>query len=291
MGEAIAERIFDAGYPLNVFNRTPERADSLARRGAAVLASAAETLASADVCVTMLADDAALEAIVLADDGVLAGARPGTVLVDMSTVSIAVSRRVAERASERGVGYLRAPVSGNPTVVRGGTLTIVVSGPRDVAHRVDGLLHAIGPKVVHVGTADEARAVKLVLQILIGGTAELLSEALVLGEASGVDRAALLEVICSSAAGSPFVGYKTAPLLADDYSATFTTAMMLKDVDLVLDAAVEAEVSLPFTERLRPLLVECAERGYADKDFMALFLLLQEATDSDSTATQGQVRQ
>jgi 3-hydroxyisobutyrate dehydrogenase-like beta-hydroxyacid dehydrogenase len=237
MGEPIAERVLEAGFPLSVFNRTAARAEPLARRGATVLGSAREALARADVCVTSLADDGALDAVLLGEDGVLAGARPGTVLVEMSTVSVAASERVAERAEAAVVEYLRAPVSGNPTAVRGGTLTVVVSGPEQVAAGLDPLLRAIGPKVLYVGEGDSARVVKLVFQILIAGTAELLAEALVLGESAGVGREKLLEAINASAIGSPFVAYKSPPILRDYCSATFTTALMLKDVDLVLALA------------------------------------------------------
>ncbi len=224
----------------------------------------------------MLADDDALEAVVLGEAGLLSRAPRETVLIDMSTVSVTVSERVAERAAEAGVAYLRAPVSGNPSVVRAGNLTIIVSGSADVVERVDELLHAIGPKVLYVGEGERARVVKLVLQILIGGTAELLGEGLVLGEAAGIDQRTLLEVINSSVVGSPFIAYKTDPLLRGDYSATFTTAMMLKDVDLVLRLAGESDLALPFTRQLRTLLDAAAERGYADMDFMALFLQLRE---------------
>jgi 3-hydroxyisobutyrate dehydrogenase-like beta-hydroxyacid dehydrogenase len=282
MGVPIAERILDAGYPLAVFNRTPARAEPLAELGARVLDSASEALAAADVCVTMLADDAALEAVAAE---VLAGAQQGTTLVDMSTVSVIASARVAELAARANVDFLRSPVSGNPTVVRAGTLTLVVSGPEEAARRLDGLLHAIGPKVFYVGEGERARVVKLALQVLVGGTAELLGEALLLGEAGGVDRARLLEVIGASAVGSPFVGYKTEPLLRDDYSATFTTAMMLKDVDLVLDLAEEKRLVVPFTRLLRRLLEATAEGGHADQDFMALYLQLRDAAAAESVAT------
>src|SRR5262249_54288841 len=151
----------------------------------------------------------------------------------------AASARIAERADDAGVDYLRSPVSGNPGVVRSGTLTLVVSGPEDAAQRLDPLLRAIGPKVFYVGEGERARVVKLTLQVLVGGITELLGEALVLGEAGGVDRAKLLEVINASAVGSPLTGYKGEALQRDDYSATFTTALMLKDVDLVLDLAEE----------------------------------------------------
>jgi 3-hydroxyisobutyrate dehydrogenase-like beta-hydroxyacid dehydrogenase len=281
MGTPIAERILEAGFPLAVFNRTRARTTPLAERGATVLDSAADALADADVCITMLADDDALEAVA---PEVLGGARPRTTLVDMSTVSVAASERVAERADEAGVEFLRSPVSGNPSVVRGGTLTLVVSGPEDVASRLDGLLRSIGPKVFYVGEGERARVVKLTLQVLVGGIAELLGEAVVLGESGGVDRAKLLEVINASAVGSPLTGYKGEALLRDDYSATFTTAMMLKDVDLVLDLAAERRLVLPFTARLRELLDGAIEGGHADEDFMALYLALREAARESTGA-------
>jgi 3-hydroxyisobutyrate dehydrogenase len=281
MGEPIAERILDAGFPLSVFNRTPARAEPLAARGATVLGSQAEALAAADVCVTSLADDDAVEAVLLGGGGVLSGARAGTVLVEMSTVSPAASERVAEAAAAAGVDYLRAPVSGNPTAVRGGILTIVVSGPEAVAADLDPLLRAIGAKVLYVGEGERARVVKLVFQILVAGTAELLAEALVLGESAGVEREKLLEAIGASAVGSPFVAYKSPPLLRDDYSATFTTALMLKDVDLVLALAEEHGVSLPFARHVRMLLEATAESGRADEDFMALYPHLRQSANRD----------
>jgi len=281
MGTPIAERILDAGYRLAVWNRTRSRAEPLEARGATVLGSAADAFIEADVCVTMVADDDALEAVA---PEVLAGARPGTTLVDMSTVSVAASERVAERATAAGVEFLRSPVSGNPTVVRGGTLTLVVSGPEGTARRLDGLLRSIGPKVFYVGEGERARVVKLALQVLVGGITELLGEAVVLGESGGVERGRLLEVINASAVGSPLTGYKGEALLRDDYSATFTTAMMLKDVDLVLDLAEERRLALPFTRHLRGLLEGAIEGGHGDEDFMALYLALREAARESTGA-------
>jgi 3-hydroxyisobutyrate dehydrogenase-like beta-hydroxyacid dehydrogenase len=283
MGVAIAERILDGGFPLVVANRTRKRAEPLAARGAAVLDSPSEALQKADVCVSSLADDAAVDAVLLGEGGVLAGARPGKTLVETSTVSVGCSEQVAAAASAAGVEYLRAPVSGNPVAVRAGTLTIVVSGPEKVFAELEPLLRAIGPKVIYVGDGEQARVVKLVFQILIGGTAELLSEALVLGESAGVERSRLLEAIGASAAGSPFVAYKSPPLLADDYSATFTTALMLKDVDLVLDLARERGVELPFARHLRTLLEATADGGHADEDFMALYLQLRQSLTDEVT--------
>ncbi len=275
MGTAIAERLLGAGYSLVVQNRTAEKAEPLAGRGAAVAKTPADLAGEVDVILTSLADDDALEAVAME---LFAAARPGTVLVDMSTVSPAASGRVAALADAASVGYVRAPVSGNPSVVRAGNLSFIVSGRRETLERIDPVLRAIGPAVHHVGEGEEARIVKLAINSMIAGLAQLISEALVLGEAAGVSRAALLEVMGSSAAGAPFVRYKTEPLLRDDFSATFTTALMEKDIELVLDAADDAGVELPIAREMKTLLRAAIEAGYADDDFIALFLHLRSAS-------------
>jgi 3-hydroxyisobutyrate dehydrogenase-like beta-hydroxyacid dehydrogenase len=278
MGTAVAERLLGADYRLVVFNRTAQKADGLAAQGAEVAETPAELLEQTDVVVTSLANDDALEAVAAQ---VLPAARPGTVLVDLSTVSPAVSARVAALADEAAVDYLRAPVSGNPTVVRAGNLSFMVSGPRETLDRVEPVLLAIGPTIHYVGEAEQARIVKLAINLMIAGLAQLISEALVLGEAAGVSRQTLLEVMGSSAVGAPFVKYKTEPLLRDDYSATFTTALMEKDIDLVLDAAEEAGLELPVASEMKTLLRAAIDAGYADDDFMALYLHLRSASGQE----------
>jgi 3-hydroxyisobutyrate dehydrogenase-like beta-hydroxyacid dehydrogenase len=282
MGTAIAERLLEARFPLVVHNRTLEKTAPIAARGAAVAATGPELAARVDVVLTSLANDDALEAV--AGD-VIPACRPGTVFADMSTVSPAASARVASLAAAASVDYLRAPVSGNPTVVRAGNLSFIVSGPRAALERADPVLRAIGATVHHVGDGEEARIVKLAINLVIAGLAQLMSEALVLSESAGVSRAALLEVMGTSAAGAPFVKYKTEPLLRDDFSATFTTALMEKDIDLVLEAAGENGVELPLAHELKHLLRSAIEAGYADDDFMALFLHLRSVShDRDQEA-------
>jgi len=281
MGTAFAERLLDAGYGLVVMNRTPAKAAPLEARGAAVAGGYADLAESVDVVLTSLADDDALDEVAAA---LLAKAKPGTVLVDTSTVSPAVSARVSSRAEAASVSYVRAPVSGNPTVVRAGNLSFIVSGPSETLDRVEPILLAIGPTVYRVGDAEEARVVKLAINLMIGGLAQLMAEALVLGEASGVSRAALLEVMGGSAAGAPFVRYKTDALLEDDYSATFTTALMGKDLDLILDAAGDAGVELPVATGLQAIVRAAIEAGYADDDFMALFPFLASTSRSHAAA-------
>src|SRR5215211_2820216 len=272
MGTAFAERLLDGGYDPLVYNRTASKADPLAARGAAVADTAAELAERVDVVLTSLPNDGALESVA---EEVLGAMQAGSVLVDLSTVSPSASARVASLAEAASVEYLRAPVSGNPTVVRAGNLSLIVSGPREALERVEEVIRVIGPTVHHVGEGEQARVVKLAINLMIAGLAQLISEALVLGEAAGVSRAALLEVMGSSAVGAPFVKYKTDPLLRDDYSATFTTALMEKDIDLVLDAAEQEGVLLPLARELKSLLRETVEAGYAEDDFIALFAHLR----------------
>lgn len=278
MGSALAERLLGAGYPLTVHNRSPEKAADLLARGAAPAETAGELAAAADIVVTSLSDDAALEAVAAE---IVSQAGPGTVLVDTSTVSPEASARVAVQAARAAVDYLRAPVSGNPGVVRAGNVTFIVSGPRAALERVEPMLLAVGRAVHVVGDGEQARIVKLSINLVIAGLAQLMSEALVLGEASGVEREALLEAMGDSAAGAPFVKYKTEPLLRDDYSATFTTSLMEKDIDLVLEAAVAAGVQLPVAGELKRLVRSTVEAGYGDDDFMALYLHLRSAAKQE----------
>ncbi len=278
MGSAFAERLLDGGYHLTVFNRSRAKADPLVDRGAAVAETAEELAAAVDVVLTSLSDDDALESVA---GTVVGAARPGTVLADASTVSPDASARVAALAERAGIEYLRAPVSGNPGVVRAGNVAFIVSGPPAALERAVPVLRAIGPVVHVVGDAEQARIVKLAINLVIAGLAQLIAEALVLGEASGVSRASLLETMGDSAAGAPFVRYKTEPLLRDDYSATFTTSLMEKDLDLVLDAARAVGTQLPLAAELKALVRSAIDAGYGDDDFMALFPHLRSASQQE----------
>jgi 3-hydroxyisobutyrate dehydrogenase-like beta-hydroxyacid dehydrogenase len=274
MGEPIARRLLAAGHELAVWNRSPGKADRLVAGGALEAASPAEAARDAHLSVTMVLDDAALLAVTTGEGGVLTdGCR--AVLVDMSTVSPAASRAVAELAQAAGVDYLRAPVSGNPSVVEAGNLTIIVSGAEDAFARVEPVLRDIGPNVFYVGGAEEARVLKLALNLMIAGSAELIAEAVALGEAHGLDRAKLLEVMGASSVGSPFVKYKAPPLIAHDYTATFTVNAMWKDLALILEAAREGSVPLPVTAAIQQLIVGCIGSGMGEADLMALLPRLQ----------------
>jgi 3-hydroxyisobutyrate dehydrogenase-like beta-hydroxyacid dehydrogenase len=244
MGAPIADRLEQAGHELSVWNRSPAPTEPFSERGIHVHGAPRQAWEHADVCLTML--------------------------VDMSTIGVDSSARVAEECERRGVSFLRAPVTGNPSVIVAGNLGIIVSGPKESFDRLADTLRDIGPNVFHVGTAEEARIVKLALNLMIAGTAELIAEALVLTEKYGIDRGRMLEVMGGSAVGSPFVKYKTDPLVADDYTSTFSSSLMFKDLVLALEAGHEVATPLPVTALTQQLVQGCMAMGMADDDFMAL---------------------
>lgn len=290
MGSAIAERIEASGRPIAVWNRSPAATEPMRERGAAVLDRPCDAWKAASVCISALSDAAALEAVALGADGLLCGSpgadavdadadapdasapRSGTsrVLIDMSTIDSPSSARIAQAAQRHGVAYLRAPVSGNPSVVRAGNLTIVVSGPRRSFDAQLVLLNAIGPNVFYVGEGERARIVKLALNLMLAGTAQLMSEALVLSERHGIERRDMLAVMGATAVGSPFVRYKADALAADDYTATFTAKLLHKDLSLALAAAEQAGVPVPLTALTDQLIQSCIALGMGDLDMMAL---------------------
>lgn len=280
MGSAIAERIEQAGHELVVWNRSPRGTEPFASRGIPVLDAPSEALERADLSITMLSDSDAVEQVAIGPQGVLSAPGDG-VLMDMSTISAPASARVAAVAKRQGVRYLRAPVSGNPSVVAAGNLGIMVSGPKETFDELRPTLADIGPNLFYVGPEEEARVVKLAINLMIGGTAELLAEALVLGERYGIKRADLLEAMGGSAMGSPFVKYKTAALVADDYTSTFTTRLLDKDLALALAAAAERDVPLPLTELTKKLTEDCVDEGFGDIDFTAFLPRLRREAGLD----------
>jgi 3-hydroxyisobutyrate dehydrogenase-like beta-hydroxyacid dehydrogenase len=269
MGTPIAERLERSGHELSVWNRSAAAIEPFVRRGIRALAQPARAWEHADVAITMLSDGDAVEDVVIGPGGLLGATRTGLV-IDMSTISDRTSAHVAAECERHGGALLAAPVTGNPSVVVAGNLGIIVSGPRHEFERVQEMLADIGPNVMYVGEGHEARIVKLALNLMLGGTTQLLAEALVLGEKHGIERSAMLGVIGGSAIASPFVKYKTDALNADDYSSTFTTRLLYKDLALALQAAHERELPLPLTASTQQLVEGCIASGMGDLDMTAL---------------------
>ncbi|HUN32860.1 MAG TPA: NAD(P)-dependent oxidoreductase [Trebonia sp.] len=277
MGEPMVQRLLAAGTPVQVWNRSPARLESIKAPGATVLRSGAE--ATAPVMFSMLANDDALDALVESADGPLRAATAPSVWVDCSTVSVQASRRAAAAAGRAGTAFVCAPVSGNPNVVRAGKLTLVVSGEPAAVDRVQPLIDLIGPTTHRVGAGHEARVVKLCTNAVLAALTNVLAEVLVVGEKAGVSRGDLMRFINDSVMASPFTRMKTSAFVELDFTPTFPPEGLHKDVRLMLDAAAGLRVAMPTVSAAEQALTRLINSGSGtDVDFAAL--LLQAARDA-----------
>ena len=273
MGYALATRLLEAGCNLAVYNRTRAKAEPLAELGATVVDSPAE-LADRDIVFTMVAGPEDFKAVVLGEDGLLSRAEVAPpVIVDSSTVSPEASAEVRAHTEARDVALLAAPVSGNPSVVDAGKLTVVVSGPNEAWETVRPYLELFGAGATYVGEGDVARLVKICHNLMLGVVAQSLAEITVLAEKGGVSRAAFLEFLNKSVMGSMFTRYKTPAIVNLDFKPTFTPALLYKDFHLGFEAAEEHGVPMPVAAAAQQVVQALMGFGYEDVDFMALLEL------------------
>src|SRR5487761_2247500 len=280
MGSAMARRLVDASRDVTVWNRTRSKTDDLVAAGARVAGDIGE-LADRDVLFVMVATPSDLEEVVLSERGILAAsARPG-VVVSCATVDVATSARVRAALESRGVGYLAAPISGNPHVVAAGGATHVASGPRATYEHVAPILDRGASRSVWVGEAEEALTVKICHNLYLGLIVQSIAEVTVLAEKSGVDRAVFLDFINSTGMATPWVKRRTPDLLALDWTPTFTTELLRKDFELGMDSASDAEVPMPLASSVLQLLQAAIGRGYRDADFLSLFAVQASSSGLD----------
>ena len=270
MGLPMASHVLRAGHAVRGFDPQPAAVAEFVAAGGEGAGSIAEAARDAEVVISSLPNDAVLREVATGPGGALGAMAPGTVFVDTSTVSPGVSQQVAQAAAERGVDYVRAAVSGNPVVAQAAGLTVFMSGNEPACARVEPLLACVGSRVCRVGDAEQARTMKLVLNLMIAVSAGMMAEALVLGEKGGLDWSQMLDVIGQSAVGSPMVNYKVPPLKQRDYSSTFSCRQMVKDLDLILGAASEHHVPLPQTAMTRQLMDAARAHGDAEADYAAI---------------------
>ncbi len=267
MGVPMASHLLAAGFALTVHNRSPGPEAALRDAGADVAASPSDVAASAGIIVSMISDDAALGTD--GATGIFGAAAPGALYIDMSTVSPDMSARVAARAAECGIGYLRAPVSGGVALAVAGTITVLASGARDDYERAKPVFDAMAKKSFYVGGAEEARYIKLALNMMVGTTGAMMSEALVFAERGGAARDTILDVMGESAIASPLVGYKLEPLRQRNFAPTFSARQMAKDFDLLLGAAPPTDTPLPLSAMVRQMWSSMIAAGSGEEDFIA----------------------
>jgi len=278
MGSAMAERLCASGVSVTLYNRSPERATELgARIGAGAAATPAEAAERSDVVISMVADDAAVAALYDGPDGVLAGLRPGSVAVDMSTVLPGTIQALAPAVRGRGAGILDAPVSGSVTTTLSGQLTIMVGGETADLDRARPIFEVLGRHVVHVGGLGAGAAMKLAVNTVIFGLNGAVAEGLVLAERSGIERSLAYEVIAASAVGAPFVGYKRDAFVEPETTpVAFSLRLAEKDLGLIARQANATGLSLP-QAATNLELIRAAERSVGeDADFSTVASHLRE---------------
>lgn len=277
MGCAMAARLLGAGATVKVWNRTAAKAAPLAKLGAKIVDSPTD-LAGCDVVFTMVAGPDSFLDVTTGTGGVLThpDKTPG-VLIDCTTISAEASAEVRRAAAVRGTAMLDAPVSGNAKVVDAGKLSIVVSGDRAAFERVRPLLDALGRGVSYVGEGERARIVKICHNVLLGVVAQSLAEITVLAEKNGIPRRAFHAFLNDSVMGSVFTRYKAPAYVNLDFTPTFTSSLLRKDLDLGLAAARAAEVPMPLAAQAREIVQGLIGQGYGEVDFGALLLVAAKA--------------
>ena len=247
MGGGMASNLVRAGFEVSVWNRTASRAEPVVALGATQATSPAEVARRSDIVIVCVSDTPDVEAVILGDDGVLAGARDGMLVVDMSTISPQATRSISEKLAEAGVAMLDAPVSGGSEGAAKGTLSIMVGGAAADVERAMPAFKAMGKTITHVGDTGAGQTVKLVNQVLVVGNCLAMCEALMLAQAGGVDLEKTLEAVSPGAAGSWMLSNRGPQIIKRDWRPGFTIDLQQKDVRLVLDAADELGVPLPGT--------------------------------------------
>ena len=276
MGSRMAANLARGGYELTVFNRTRSTAEAwVDEHGGTLAASPADVGAASDVVISMVVDGDQVRAVLLGDDGVADGAAAGTLCVDMSTIAPAQTLAIGAELARRGLRMLDAPVTGSSPKAQDGTLTIMAGGEAEDFGRAEELFAVMGQLVVHVGPLGQGEMVKLINNAVAAANAATLAEALLVGEAAGVDLDALVEVMGKGSGGSAMLDLKAAPMRAHDYATLFKLEHMLKDVRLCLDEAQAANVPFGAAARARDVLVAAMARGHGDDDFAALVEALE----------------
>jgi len=278
MGSPIARNLLRAGHELTVWNRTLSKAEEHRALGAKVAKSPGEAAKEVEAVITMLADDNAVESAVLHSGGVLESLPKNAAHISMSTISVALSRRLAEEHAKRGQQYIAAPVFGRPEAAEAAKLFIAVAGDKAAVERLKPLLEAVSQRVFVVGdTPEMANVVKLSGNFLIASVIESLGEAVALTRKYGVDPHQYVEFLTNSLFSAPV--YKTyGNLIADEkyQPAGFKIGLGLKDLKLALAAAESVNVPLPFASAIRDHLLTAIARGMEDMDWSATAKLAAE---------------
>jgi 3-hydroxyisobutyrate dehydrogenase len=274
MGAPIARNLLRAGFGVSVWNRTPARAQELVDAGARPAASPADAAGSAEVVLTMLADGEAIASAMTGPEGALWALRPGSVWLQMATVGVDWTERLAAVARGRGIEFVDAPVSGSDGPARDGQLVVLASGNGSVRSRVQPVFDAIARRTLWLGPAGSGTQLKLVLNNWLASITEAMAETLALTGALGLEQSLFLDAIAGGPLEAPYAATKGRAMLAGEFTPGFALHLALKDVRLALDAARDRDLELPVTDAIARRW-ELAMKEHADDDLASV---IDEAT-------------
>ncbi len=274
MGAPMAKRLMDAGHSITVLNRPSAKTQNIIAAGASAVENTAQLASQVDYLFTMIPDATVLDEIVSGNEGLFqsTGSIPRA-LIDMSTIDPTGSARIGALLERSRVGYLRACVTGSTAYAENGTLGIMASGNYALYQEVLPLLKVLGNRHSWLGTAEEARVCKIIINMLLGNLMQALAESLVLGEKNGLPWDTMIDLIADSAAAAPIIKYKVDALKARDFTAMASAQMMEKDLNIALDIAKDSAVSLPETALTRQFYTAMRAEGLEGFDMSGLVLV------------------
>ena len=275
MGSRIVRRLLDRGYELTVYDQDDTKAEALALNGAAPANDIVELAQSADVILSCLTNDDAVQNVYAGSEGALAVARPGTVVLEMSTISPASSRQLHNQAAKLGIDVMDVAISGSTPAAGQGTLTLLAGGNAELFKAAQPIFAAIARQYFHLGPSGAGTTMKLVVNTLLGVGMQAIAEAVVLGESAGLDRKLLLEVLSHTAVVAPAHFGKLARIERNDYSPQFPLRLMNKDFQLILNTAAEQNVPMPVTETAFRVNTDELAQG-EEQDFSAVMRRMEE---------------
>ena len=281
MGSAMAANIVRAGFPLTVWNRTPGRAPELADLGASFAETPAAVAAESDIVVICVSDTPDVEAVLFGPDGVAAGAREGTLVIDCSTISPSGSWKFAERLDGLGLAMVDAPVSGGSEGAHNATLTIFVGGHERDVERARPVLTALGRTITHVGPIGAGQAVKAVNQVILAGAYLGVAEGLVLAIKAGLDVNQVIEALGGGAAQSWVLANRSGRMVDNDYPLGFKLSLHRKDLGIALGLADQLGVSLPLAAMTAALESGLIAQGHGDEDMSAIARAIRQLSALD----------
>jgi 3-hydroxyisobutyrate dehydrogenase len=270
MGAAMAANAARAGFEVSAWNRTPGRAGELEDLGVSIVDSPAAVAAASEIVITMVSDTPDVEAVLFGPSGVAEGAKPGTLVVDMSTISPSATRAFAERLAANGVSMLDGPVSGGSEGAKKGTLSIFIGGDAADLENARPVLQSLGTTITHVGPIGAGQAAKAVNQVILAGTYLGVAEGIVLAIKSGLDVEPLVQALSGGAAQSWVLTNRSGRMLANDYPLGFKVALHRKDLGIALGLARENGASLPVSALCEAIEAGLIGQGHADDDMSAV---------------------